>query len=178
MLRRTLIQKISGMLGFLPFSGIPAFAQSGTFTSSQRIILLEVASVVLPSELGKSGFEDVTAKFERYVREYRAGADTDHGYGFTHVIKKSASPAVTYAEQLSSLPSPVTRSSVEQALQQSGVKEMPRVPDGKSVIVDLMSFYFRSSEANDLCYSAAIGRDQCRGLDDSEAAPRPLRRSV
>ena len=33
---------------------------------------------------------------------------------------------------------------------------MPRIPDGKSVIADLMSFYFRSAEANDLCYRAAI----------------------
>jgi hypothetical protein len=38
-----------------------------------------------------------------------------------------------------------------------------------------MAFYFRSSDANDLCYRAAIGRDLCRGLDGSEQAPPPLK---
>jgi hypothetical protein len=116
----------------------------------------------------------VADEFVIYVRDYRPGADTEHGYGFTRVVPKPPSPARRYAEQLSALPSPLTKDAVKQALTQSGVKELPRVPDGKSVIADLMAFYFRGSEANDLCYRAAIGRDQCRGLNGSDQTPAPL----
>jgi hypothetical protein len=37
-----------------------------------------------------------------------------------------------------------------------------------------MAFFYRGSEANDLCYRAEIGKDTCRGLADSEKAPKPL----
>jgi hypothetical protein len=175
MRRRTLLQRLTNVLGALALLGDRIFARDGAFTPKQRAALVEVASLVLPSALGSGGFEDIAQKFERYVREYRAGADTDHGYGVTHVVSKPPSPARTYARQLSLLPSPVTRISIEQLLRQTNAKELPRVPDGKNVIVDLMSFYFRSSDANDLCYSAAIGRDDCRGLAGSELPPPPLR---
>ncbi len=141
-------------------------------------MLRELASIVLPSALGRAGSEEIAGKFERYVREYRPGADTDHGYGFTHVVPKPLSPAPTYMEQLAGLPSPLTRAAVAEALEKSQVKDLPRIPDGKNVIADLMSFYFRSSDANDLCYRAAIKRDQCRGLAGSEHPPAPLRKFV
>jgi hypothetical protein len=175
--RRTLLQRLTGLFGTLSFVRTGSFAQAGVFTQKQRLALIDLASIVLPSALGKSGFEEAAMRFDRYVREYHAGADTDHGYGFTHVVRKPSSPFAAYADQLSSLPMPVTRIAVEQALEKSQIKELPRTPEGKSVIADLMSFYFRSSEANDLCYRAEIGRDACRGLAGSERAPSPLRRS-
>ena len=178
MRRRILLQTLSGFIAALPFVRRGASANLSEFSPQQRRVLGELAVLVLPSELGQSGIAAVVAKFERYVREYRAGADTDHGYGFTHVVPKSPSPVATYAEQLSLLPTPVRRTDVVELLQRAKVKELPRVPDGKNVVTDLMSFYFRSSEANDLCYSAYIGRDDCRGLAGSERQPGPPRRSV
>ncbi len=41
-----------------------------------------------------------------------------------------------------------------------------------------MAFYFRCSDANDLCYRAAIGRDECRGLPDPESSRRAAERST
>ena len=61
------------------------------------------------------------------------------------------------------------------ALEEAHITDLPRTPDGRHVAADLMAFYFRSSDANDLCYRAAIGRDQCRGLENSEQAPAPLK---
>ena len=178
MYRRTLLQCVSGVWGTISFSGLRAWAQTAAFPGEHGKVLRELASVVLPSALGRTGSDGVAGKFERYVREYRPGADTDHGYGFTHVIPKPASPAPAYMEQLAALPSPVTRAVVEEALEKAHVKDLPRIPDGKNVIADLMSFYFRSSDANDLCYRAAIGRDKCRGLAGSEQPPAPLGKSV
>ncbi len=175
MRRRTLLQWLARLSGALPVARAKASPQNDVFTHQQRAMLAEVSAVVLPSELGKAGTEAVVKNFENYVREYHGGADTDHGYGFTRVVPKPPSPAIAYVQQLSSFSSPLTKAAIEQHLQQAKVKDLPRVPDGRSIVADLMSFYFRSSEANDLCYLRAIGRDQCRGLAGSELAPKPLR---
>lgn len=102
----------------------------------------------------------------------------DHGYGFTRLRSKPASPASTYLAQLEALREPlansdpgVKRKAVEAALDQASIKDLPRTPDGKHVISDLMSFYFHGSDANDLCYRAAIRRDSCRGLEGSDNLP-------
>ena len=178
MRRRSLLQKLSSLLATLPVLRRLALGKASEFSPDQRRVLIELASIVLPSDVGKSGVAAVVAKFEQYVREYRAGADTDHGYGFTHVSSKPPSPIEVYAEQLSSFPTPLMRAAVTEQLGRMRVRELPRVPEGRSVIADLMSFYFRSSEANDLCYAAYIGRDDCRGLAGCEARPAPLRRSA
>jgi hypothetical protein len=64
------------------------------------------------------------------------------------------------------------RAAVEAALTQAKVTALPQSPDGRHVATDLMAFYFRSSDANDLCYRAHIGRDSCRGLAGSEQEPK------
>ncbi len=173
MQRRTLLQWLAGLCGALPFSTLQAWSQTAGFPGTHADVLSSLASIVLPSALGSAGTDRVARAFERYVREYRPGADTDHGYGFTYVRVKPASPAQLYTSQLAALPRPLTRAAVEQALEAAHIKELPRLPEGSNVIVDLMSFYFRSSDANDLCYRAAIKRDVCRGLAGLEH--RPLR---
>jgi len=50
-----------------------------------------------------------------------------------------------------------------------------RVPPGQHVVADLMAFYFRSSEANDVCYSAMIQREVCRPIAITVRKPGPLR---
>jgi hypothetical protein len=169
MLRRTALRWLAG-LG----TTFRAWAQTPAFPGTQSAALRDLAAVVLPASLGRSGTELIADQFERYVREYRPGADTEHGYGFTRVRPKAPSPAPEYLRQLAALPVPLTREAVEAALEQAQIKDLPRLPDGKSVIADLMSFYFRSADANDLCYRAAIGRESCRGLAGSAKAPAPL----
>jgi hypothetical protein len=118
----------------------------------------------------------------RWVRGYRAGAEMDHGYGMTRLRSKGASPALNYQRHLEALREALLsgdadskRQAVTAALEQAKITDLPRTPDGRHVAADLMAFYFRSSDGNDLCYRAAIGRDQCRGLDGSEQAPAPLK---
>lgn len=141
--------------------------------------LRALGAVVLPSELGAEGIDRTASAFTRWVQDYRPGAEMDHGYGFTRLRFKPPSPAAAYARQLDAL-RPVLlgsdeaakRAAVEAALQQANVTALPQSPDGKHVASDLMAFYFRSAEANDLCYRAHIGRYQCRGLAGSEKEPR------
>jgi hypothetical protein len=63
---------------------------------------------------------------------------------------------------------------VAAAIGAARVQDLPERPDGRHVAADLLAFFFRSSEASDLCYGKAIGRDQCRGLPGSEDPPAPL----
>ncbi len=154
------------------------WSQSTAFPGPYANTLRGLAALVLPSSLGQTATDRIADQFIRYVREYRPGADTDHGYGNTHVRPKPPSPAPEYLRQLAALPVPLTKAAVESAVESAQVRDLPRIPDGKSVVVDLMSFYFRSSDANDLCYSANIQRDKCRGLEGSSKQPAPLRKQA
>jgi hypothetical protein len=72
------------------------------------------------------------------------------------------------------LPLEVRRAILDTAFKQAGIQNLPSRPDGKHVIADLMSHYFRSSAANDLCYNARIGRNTYRAIRISTARPQPL----
>lgn len=157
----------------------------------RRATLLALAETVLPSEVGAAARADIVDGFLRWIRNYKVGAEMDHGYGFTRLRRTGPSPADRYPELLSrldreaahhtagasfaSLPVAARRAIVEKAidaLRRGGQADqaLPARPSGDPS-VDLMAFYFRSSAANDLCYRAAIGRDVCRGLDGSEERP-------
>ena len=171
MLRRTLLQWTAA----LPFPLVRAWAQTATFPGKHGPALREIAAAVLPAELGREGSDRIAQKFEQWVRDYRPGAEMDHGYGFTRLRAKPPSPAPTYLAQLEALGDSPTRAGIEAALEKAGVKDLPRSPDGKHVVSDLLSFYFHSSDANDLCYRAAIRRYDCRGLDGSDNPPPQLK---
>jgi len=194
MRRRTLLRWIASLGSAIRFSGLSAWAQTAGFPAAQGETLAALAAVVLPSELGPERIRDIAQRFEQWVREYRPGAEMDHGYGFTRLRTKPPSPVPVYLRQLENL-KPVLlngdtalnggaalngdatsrRQAVEAALEEAKVTDLPRTPDGRHVAADLMAFYFRSSDANDLCYQAAIGRDLCRGLKGSDSPPAALK---
>jgi hypothetical protein len=162
------------LLGWLAFLRVPR-AQTATFPGEHEDTLRTLASVVLPAELGAAGIDSVTAGFVAWVRGYRAGAEMDHGYGFTRLRTKGASPAPAYLQQLAALRGRVDEATLTAALRAANVTDLPRTPGASHVAADLMAFYFRGSDANDLCYRAAIGRDLCRGLAGSDRPPAPLK---
>jgi hypothetical protein len=147
-----------------------------------------LATVVLPTSLGPAGAAEVAEKFLEWVREYRAGIPYRHGYGHPRLRRTPPFPIEAYVRQLdaleqaakgegqsfSRLAPPGQRAVIESALSKAEVNELPNRPNGGNVIADLMSFYFRSSEANDLCYGVDIGRHKCRPLARMTQRPRPL----
>ncbi|HEY2013736.1 MAG TPA: hypothetical protein VGH38_09565 [Bryobacteraceae bacterium] len=183
MRRRTLLRWIASLGSAVRFTGLHAWAQTAGFPGDHGDTLGSLAAVVLPSELGAERIRAVAQNFEHWVRDYRPGAEMDHGYGFTRIRNKPASPAAAYLRQLEGLRAPLAggdaesrRHAVETALEEAKITELPRTPDGRHVAADLMSFYFRGADANDLCYRAAIGRDKCRGLAGSDNPPPELKR--
>ena len=178
MLRRAILQWLAAAAGTLRFTSVRAWAETVDFPGNHRATLRQLARMVLPSELGREGCDRLADRFEQWVRGYRPNAEMEHGYGFTRIRFKASSPAPAYIEQLERLRLSLTdgspHKSIEAALDQAGVRELPRAPDGRHVASDLMSFFFHGSDGNDLCYGAAIGRDRCRGLDGSSNPPPPL----
>ncbi len=172
MQRRTLLQLLLAGLGALS-TRVGLAAQGLTLTAVDEGRLRVLADVVLPGELGVEGRARVVTGFVAWLREYRPGADMEHGYGFPRLRRSPPSPGSNYAAQLAALDaqSGDRRAAVEAAIRAAKIERLPARPDGGHVATDLMAFYFNGSEANDLAYRAAIGRDDCRGLDGSENRP-------
>jgi len=180
MKRRTLLQLLASTIVALP-ARVGLRAQPATLSAAEVARLRLVADVVLPQEIGPAARTRAVDQFLAWLKNYRAGAETDHGYGFPRLRRTAPSPAIKYAEQLNGLGAgfadlaPAERSRVvATAIDAAEVKRLPGRPDGAHVATDLMAFYFNSIEANDVCYRAQIGRDTCRGLEGSENRPAPL----
>jgi hypothetical protein len=137
-----------------------------TFPGARGSALKALAAIILPASIDTNR---VVERFIAWVRDYRPGADLEHGYGFPRFRSKPVLPVANYIRQLDELGATPNREAVERAL--AGVTALPQSPNGAHIVTDLMSFYFHSSDANDECYHAKIGRDQCRGLAGSDQPP-------
>lgn len=153
----------------------------------QVFVLRDIAGTVLPSA-GSKGQNDAVDNFLRWIREYKEGVALSHGYGDPRLMKSGPSPAARYTKQLialqqaaqarggrfGGLPLDARRDLLDAAFKTAGVRNLPGQPDGKHVVADLMTHYFRSSAANDLCYNARIGRNTFRAIRVTTVRPAPL----
>lgn len=191
MLRRRLLQYAAATSAALHLDRVAMWAQSADFPGPHRLTLRAVAGVVLPASEGGAFLDRQTNSFSRWVKGYRAGAEMEHGYGFTRIQNTPEHPAQRYDEQLNAtdnaarkqhgkafaqLDAAEQRVLVVATLAAVKITVLPAYPGSSHVMVDLMAFYFRSSEANDLCFQAQIGREACNGFDGVEQPPRPLKR--
>lgn len=188
--RRSLVRGLAWAGAWLPLGRTRLLAQTQALGEAERATLRALAGVVLPAKsLGADGTDTAVAQFLAWVRAYREGAERDHGYGAPRLRWAPASPSARYPAQLAAietaargrgapsfaaLPEAAQRELVAASLDAAGLKELPERPDGRHVAADLMALFFRSSAANDLCYRARIGREDCLGLPGSEQAPDPL----
>ena len=169
MKRRTWLQFL-----LAPFFAARSWAQAAAFPGRRATHLRALAAAILPSSLGREQTDRVADRFAAWVRAYRPGADLEHGYGFPRIRSKPDLPVARYLEQLDSLGGTPSSDAVRRAPDDAKVTALPQSPNGAHIAADLLSFYFTSSDANDLCYQARIGRDACRGLDGSDRPPAPL----
>jgi hypothetical protein len=161
-------------------SGLQAGDPPGAFQATLRAI----ADVVLPSAANKDA---AVRAFTAWIANYKEAADTDHGYGNTRVRPTGPSPSRNYAAQVAALDAAAVakgaasfaattveqrRAILEAAIADAKVERLSARPTGAHIATDVMGHYFNSSVANDLCYRAAIGRDDCRGLPGSDLPPR------
>ncbi|MGQ0736308.1 MAG: hypothetical protein ACT4QD_21970 [Acidobacteriota bacterium] len=187
MKRRTLLQLMAATAATLRWP-LRLRAQNAALTPADQVRLKALAEVVLPSEIGPAAQEAAVRGFLRWHADYRAGVETDHGYGFPRLRRTGGAPSARYASHLAALDADARRGGrsfadlpvlerrviVEVAVAAAKVERLPARPDGAHVATDLMSFYFNSIEGQDVCYRARIGRDTCRRLAGSDQRPAPL----
>ena len=198
MKRRQALHTLASAAAALPLLRVPveadlsagALAQVDQLTADQAFVLRDIAATVLPSAIGGKGQDEAVDNFLRWIRDYQEGVALSHGYGEPRLVKSGPSPAPRYATQLAALQAAAKakggrfgaltladrRSLVEEAFSAAGVRNLPGRPDGKHVVADLMTHYFRSSGANDLCYNARIGRNTYRAIRVTTVRPQPLDR--
>jgi len=189
MKRRAFVKLAASAVALSPVHRLALASRSSPLPEASVATLRSLAPVVLPTALGRRGVDRVTERFLDWLGGYRAGVVMQHGYGHPRVRPTPESPAPRYIEQLRALVEAADRQDhqafsrlspeaklglIEAAFEAAKVDELPRLPNGRHVVADLMAFYFRSTEANDDCYRAAIGWQTCRPLSQVTTRPRPL----
>ena len=188
MKRRTLLQLIGTTAAVVPLERVRLFAQPRELSTDAIALLHEIAPTVLPAALGAVRVREVADRFVAWTRGYREGVPLAHGYGHPRLQRTGATPVPGYMAQLAALDAgarekggrwsaldlETRRALLDAALTKAGVRGLPGRPGGQHVIADLMAFYFRSSEANDACYAAAINREICRPIAITTKKPAPL----
>jgi hypothetical protein len=176
---------IPGTAGGLGSSGSSSLQAGDPRLEAEDPTLHAIAEIVIPAEADRAA---ATRRFAEWIANYREGADTDHGYGNTRVRPTGPSPSRNYPAQVAALDAAANtrgaasfaaatveqrRAILEAAITEAKIERLSARPTGGHIATDLMGHYFGSSDANDLCYNVAIGRDACRGLAGSEQAPAP-----
>jgi hypothetical protein len=178
MKRRTLIKHALTATTLAPLYRVRLRAAVAEFPADSLASLRRIARVVLPATLGPSGADAQVEHLARWVREYREGAEMDHGYGRPRMRYAAASPIEAYVKQIEEIDASARakgasfdrldrdtqRAILEDGLKKAGADALPARPAGRHVVADLMAVYFRSTQANDLAYAAVIGRDTCRPI--------------
>jgi len=181
MKRRTLMQSALGVVALRPRAAAAQPAFGDTHLDRMRAL----ADAVLPQALGEAGRAQALTQFMIWVRDYREGADGDHGYGHVGPRRLPPSPALKYPAQLDDLDRRAggtfaaasvaeRQRAVSAAIEAADVRNLPGRPNGGHVATDLMAHYFNSPGANDLAYGRRIMRGACRDLDGSEQRPTAL----
>lgn len=154
--------------------------------------LAAVASAVLPSDLGADGTAKAVREFTRWVSGYRAGAEVLHGYGTDELDSLPPLPLAKWRTQLAALDRAAT-SAHGRSFQALGIAErqglirqvvaggraaagMPDIANAPHIAIALLSHFYSSPEATDLCYGVQIGPKQCRPLVHNSRQPLPLAR--
>lgn len=188
MKRRTWLHLAASAVAAIPLGPLRLLAQPRELTPEAIATLRAIAPTVLPASLGTGRVDGIVNTFAEWTRGYREGVPLQHGYGHPRLVRTGPTPASRYIAQLAELDAAARahnaswdaldlearRSIVDAALTKAGVNTLPARPSGQHVVSDLMALYFRSTEANDDCYSARIGREVCRPIQITTKKPEPL----
>ena len=183
MLTPTRRRFLLGLAALLPLPFVARRLHAAAVAALDPARLRALGAAVLPAELGTAGVERTVAGFERWLAGYREGVELLHDYGTTDIRLTGPSPALRWAGQLNGLGRNFTalgrtarQAAVRTALESAGTRwaALPPVDRAPHLALGLLSFYYTSPEAADLCYEAAIGRNACRPLAESSRKPLPL----
>jgi hypothetical protein len=180
---------VGWLAAVVPAGFVVRYAHAGAMT--HLIVAPEtldaLGAAVLPTELGAAQTARVVSGFRRWIDGYHEGAEVNHAYGNSRLRFSGPTPATRWTKQLDDLEAAARAAhgrsfaslsvGERQAMVRSlvaGERGIPGSPDGGThVAAALLGFFYASSEANDLCYEAAIGKSTCRPLSESSSKPLP-----
>lgn len=183
---------LASLAGALPVAVVvrKAHAAAVAHLASDPATLDALAEVVLPSAaLGKAGLTSEVQAFRAWGAGYREGAEVNHGYGTSRLRSLGPTPMTRWSTQLDDLdaqakakhqkafyelPSGDRVDLVRASLQGQRLDRMPTVGDASHVALALLSHFYTSSAANDLCYESKIGQQTCRPLAQQSRKPLPM----
>ncbi|HSL69693.1 MAG TPA: gluconate 2-dehydrogenase subunit 3 family protein [Longimicrobiales bacterium] len=177
-----------GFMGVMAIAPVGAAVLGELFLQSDdRALLRALADAVLPSELGSAGLQRTTDQFERWIDRYHANAEVNHGYGTGSIRRLPADPWPNWRTQLQALDTLALREQrtsfaalsvaqrrdlVRGTLEALNADRLPTPVNAPHVALALLGWFYNTSEANDLCYRAAIGSETCRPLGEAVTAPK------
>ncbi len=157
--------------------------------------LKAMARALLPSAIGNAEADAVATKFVRWLALQRTDAEVSHLSGRLRTddpsavrpgTRRAVVTGANYVRQIEQLRSQARPRRLEQldrlemsllltsALQVSGAREIPAGPGGANILLDLLSFFYRSPRAVDVFHGRSIGALSCRGLEGIDRPPTPL----
>lgn len=182
------VAALPALAGFLP-----SWARAATTdeTDAHEATLAAVARLALPSEtLGEKALIDAIWRFSLWSDAFEPVAELDHAYLSTDELSYGpADPRPQWRAQLQALdllaqkrhgrlfpelPAPEQRQLLESQLPSDLPTRLPHAGEAPHVAVAMMSWFYATTEANDLCHGAAIGRHTCRGLPSAVEEPESL----
>lgn len=153
--------------------------------------LRAVAETVLPTgALGTDGTARALRGFVAWIDGFEPAAELDHPYLTGALRYGPAHPGPRWAAQLEAMeleslrrtgaslldrPEAERVALLEEAVREEDSAGLPGDPArADHVAVGLLAWFYGTSEANDLCYRAEIGRHLCRGIETLPEEPAPL----
>jgi hypothetical protein len=194
--RRSFVARVVGVMAAWPvLSRLQgrnnAFARAAGLVAPNATPLGALGEAVLPADLGAAGIQGAVSEFERWMQEYRPGAEANHGYGTGKIERLTGDPRPQWRAQLASLDADARRAgapsfaALPREARQAIVRTTLAGERGESlssplaarhVAVALLAHFYDSPAATDLCYDAQIGRQQCRPLAAQRRQPLALTR--
>lgn len=177
-----------GSMGLDGCIGLDGGGSAEVHLTSAR--LHPLAEAALPSDaLGEDGLEETVTGFVSWIEGFEPEAELTHPYLDDRIRYGPSDPAPRWGAQLAALDAEAQRSHTRpfadlpvedrRALLRTAIaadtRDLPSAPArAEHVAVGLLAWFYRSSEANDLCYGRRVGRQRCRGIDGLALEPPPL----
>ena len=157
--------------------------------------LKAMARALLPSGIGGAEADAVATTFVRWLALQRTNAELSHLSGRLRTddassvrpgTRRAVVTGANYVRQIEQLRSQARPRRLAQldriemtllltsALQVSGAREIPVGPSGANILLDLLSFFYRSPRAVDVFHGRSIAASSCRGLAGVDRLPALL----
>lgn len=167
---------------------LPQRLRGRAFQRLPQAPLVALGQSVLPAELGTEGKERVTLDFQQWLDDFRPEPELPSGWGSAEIPHGPPDPTQRWTRQLERLnestlqregvPFSVLSEEERLSLLRDAITEeslpLRNPADAEHVAVGLLAFFYRSPEATNLAYQAAIHRESCRDLSAAHERPAPL----